>query len=56
MNEHHQSLIRALIAAQVAVIEHADLDVMADGTEEIAACRKCLAEAAKRLRALERGA
>lgn len=52
MNQLHQRALRALIAMQVAVIEHADEDV--SGTVAIKALKECNAEWQKIVRELER--
>lgn len=49
----HQQLIRALVAAQVAVIEHAD-EVLGERSLALPALEECLREAAKLTRQLRK--
>ena len=52
MSDTHQKLLRALVAAQVAVLEHADEDV--NGEEKAKpALAKCLAEIARLAKKLD---
>lgn len=51
MHHEHTFLLRALVAAQVAVIEHADEDIQATGAK--AALLKHLTEATKLAKKLE---
>jgi hypothetical protein len=53
MNETHQKLIRSLIAAQVAAIEHADEAIDSGESSTKVALFKCLDEARRLAKQLD---